>query len=113
MTHDERLHLLHRLAAGDTSRNREFARFEEPEARRVLRSFRRLQGLLLDLTRPDARAQARWAEDRGALEVSVESAASRYRRVALLAPWEAEHLRRAAPTLGALTASAGTLRGLP
>ncbi len=91
MTDSERLSLLRDLRDGRVSRNRAYARFQELEAGRVLRGFRRLRQLGRELARPDARAGAEpW---NGGVRVTVELAGVRYRRTVLLEPWEVAFLR--------------------
>jgi len=92
MNPEDRRSLLHDLDRGRTSRNREVDRFAEPGCRRVLTGYRRVKALLRDLDRPGVDARARWVENPGHLAVAVEDPRLRYRRVVLLAPWEAEFL---------------------
>lgn len=93
MTDSQRLDLYRRLRRGETSRNRQFERFSHGEGQRVWAGYRRLRSLLADLQRPGARVRARWAGNPGGLQVAVEAATLRYRRVVRLEPWEVEALR--------------------
>ncbi len=91
MTDSERLSLLRDLCDGRASRNRAYSRFQEAEAGRVLRGFRRLRQLGRELARPDARVGAEPCS--GGVRITVELAGVRYRRTVLLEPWEAAFLR--------------------
>lgn len=85
--------LLADLRAGRTSRNRDHERFDEPEARRVLRGYRRLKSLVRELLRPGVEAHLRRPSraEGAAVEVVVRSV--RYHRLVWLAPWELDFLR--------------------
>jgi len=92
MDPEERHSLLQDLHCGRTSRNRDLEGFAEPARRRVLSGYRRVKALVRDLRRPGVDVHARWVENPGHLAVAVEDTRLRYRRVVLLAPWEAEFL---------------------
>ena len=89
--------LLQDLHLGRTSRNKEFGRFCEPQARAVLNAHRRLRSLLGELVDPGVRATVRALED-GRVQVTARRPALRYRRVLVLEPWEAEFLTETAPS---------------
>ncbi len=88
----QRRALLDDLHRGRTSRNRDLERFAEPEGRRVLAAYRRVKGVLADLSRPGGSARVRWLEAPERLAVAVEVPPLRYRRELVLTPWEAEFL---------------------
>lgn len=77
----------------------------------MLRAYRRVRSLLRELARPGVRAGARWSTNPGGLDVAVECPRLRYRRVVVLAPWEARFLL--AETDGALSPDAPARHPLP
>ncbi len=92
MSDAERIRLLRDLFRGATSRNREFERFQRPEARRVLQGYRRLRSLLREVRRPDVETRARWVDGSSRLAVAVEQSRFGYRRLVFLDAWEGEFL---------------------
>jgi hypothetical protein len=92
MNDAQRTDLLKDLHRGLTSRNRDFERFYDGDARRVLVGYRSLRSLLRELGRPGVRARAQWTGNPGGLVVAVEDGGLSYRRVMVLATWEVEFL---------------------
>jgi hypothetical protein len=92
MTHREETQLLAALHRGATSRNREFERFRDPRARRVLRVHRRLHSLFAEIQRPDVQVTACWSGDCCTLSVECRQPRLRYRRRLTLTRWEAAFL---------------------
>jgi hypothetical protein len=101
----ERAKLLAALHRGATSRNREFERFRDPQAYRVLRAHRMLRSLIGEIQRPDSHVTACWSRDGGTLTLECWRPQLRYRRQVTLSEWEAAFLLQtpAGTTLTALS----------
>lgn len=85
--------LLRDLFAGRTSRNRDFERFRDPAARRVLSGYRRLLSLARELAEPGVEASVERAGGGVELAVEVRIRGLGYHRLAVLTAWEFALLR--------------------
>lgn len=88
----QRLDVLQTLHSGRLSRNRHFSFYERAEVRALVGGYRRLRSLAGELCRPGIELTCSSLADSGLRLVQLRSRDLRYRRAAVLAPWEFEFL---------------------
>lgn len=93
MTDLDRFNLLCDLHKGLTSRNREFERFNRKDEFLVLCAYARIKGIMKDLENPAVSASARWIENSGRLQITLESSLLSYKRQIYLSHWEVDFIQ--------------------